>query len=173
MRKIIFILIASTAILGIIALFIFLQTLQRSDVAPQTIPIPTKIPTSKTPGVRIQYNLEKSDELVTAATDRKQLSVAGATTKDRLIASLSGSSGVVYSSPNVKISYIAAPDLFQSEILSVDDIAAKQEATDWMISQGFTKDDLCKLPFSFFLGAASAQKYLNSSAVFNPLPEGC
>lgn len=174
MRKIIFILVSSGVVLLILALFMTFQSLQQPVTPPNNIPIPTKIPQSNTsiPGRRINFNIEKADELVDKAENRQTLSDTGVSAKAKLISSIQGS-GPVFSSPNVKISYIKSPDLFQAEILSADDIIAKQEAISWMLSQGFTQDDLCKLPFSFFLGTVSSQKYLNSSEVFNPLPDGC
>lgn len=177
MRKILFIFIAATIVIFIIVLFVLFQALQQPRLTPSTVPIPTKAPGSTeplpTPHLRTNLDLKKADELVDAATNRQALSFTGSTAKTRLISTLNGTSGAIYSTPNVKISYIVSPDLFQSEILSSDDTAAKQEAVNWMLAQGFTQDDLCKLPFSFFLGAVSSQKYLNSNEVFNPLPEGC
>lgn len=177
MRKLLFILTAVVVIILVIALFILFQVFQQPRMTPTTIPIPTKIPqggnSTPAPHLRTNLDLKKADDLVDAATNRQTLSAAGTAAKTKLISSLNNSSGVVYTSPTVKISYIASPDLFQSEILSADDTAAKQEAVNWMLSQGFTQDDLCKLPFSFFLGPVSSQKYLNSNNAFNPLPEGC
>lgn len=179
MKRILFILISGAAVLFIIVLFFVFSALQKQP-APKNnqITVPTKIPGSKqnsTGQTRppVIYDTKKTNELVEAVKNKKGLSQNGIAAKEKLILSLNSTSGSVYSSLQVRIDYIKSPDIFQVEILSNNIAQAKQEAVNWMISQGFTKDDVCRLPLSFFLSTAASLSLQSSNTIFNPLPDGC
>lgn len=175
MRTILFFFLAGTVVILILVIFAWLLFFQQKPASRPIPAIPTQIPQNinVTPRPRVNYDLKKGGELVEASKDRQSLSETGNAAKVRLKNSLRTTSGEVYSSPQVSILYVASPDLFQAEILSEDVQAAKQEAANWMVAQGFTRDDLCKLPFSFYLGTEASKNYVESGTVFNPLPEGC
>lgn len=163
-----------------IILFVIFSFLGGQPTKPQdpgTI-LPTKNPESSRDFENkvvapMHYDTQKTEELVSAAKNRKALSENGIATKLRLTTSLNGASGRIYASPTVSIEYIKSPDLFQGEINSTSIMLAKQEAVNWMVSQGFTKEDICKLPFSFYLSSFVRNSSEGSSEIFNPLPEGC
>lgn len=174
MKKILFIIIAFITSILVIVVFFMLNFSQQQNNLDQNLLLPTPLPTQtiskrKPP---VLYNQEKTNLLVERAQDRIQLSSNGTLVKERLIKKLNGESGDIYTSPKIRIEYIQAPDLFQAEILSTEITSAKEEAVNWMLSQGFTSEDLCNLPFSFYL-SIQAKNSIKSNEVFNPLPEGC
>lgn len=179
MKKIIFV-ISAIGATTIIIVFFIVFSFSQNPPTPKNPPLslPTKIPGQlDTPTGKaissIRYNIQKAEELVGAAQNRQNLSENGTTAKLKLIASLGGTSGRVYTTPTVSIEYIKSPDLFQGEINSSDIELAKQEAVNFMISQGFSNEDLCKLPFSFYLSPPARNSQEGSNSIFNPLPENC
>lgn len=178
MRRILFIFTASTIIIFLVVIFIAVSFYQGGTgrFAPN-IPSPTKVPGSFESGNTavgpVQWDNKKSEELIDAVQNRKTLSPGGVAAKQKLIASLNNASGNLYSSPNIFIAYIKSPDVFQVEINTTNIAQAKQEAKTYMTTQGFTTDDLCKLPLSFFLNFKISQELQNTNTVFNPLLEGC
>lgn len=180
MKKVLFILTAGVAVLFIIVLFFVFSALQKQP-APKNnqIAVPTKIPSSNSQDSAGQtrppviYDTKKTNELVEAVKNKKGLSQNGIAAKEKLILLLKNTSGSVYKSQQVRIDYVKSPDIFQVEILSTDVTLAKQEAVNWMVSQGFTKDDVCKLPLSFYLSPETSASLQNTKTIFNPLPDGC
>ena len=179
MRNVLFFLVAGIVVLLVIVLFILFQVVSSSRLAsPVKIAIPTVVPgakqglgntLSKPP---IKYDSQKTNQLIQKSKQRQALSADGAKIKIQLAASLNGS-GTLYSSSNITIEYIASPDLFQAEIKNANVSGAKQEAVNWMISKGFSREDICKLPFSFYLNGQVSDQLRNSGTTFNPLPDGC
>jgi hypothetical protein len=82
-------------------------------------------------------------------------------------------SGVVYSSPTIQIEYVAAADLFQGEVKTTAIDAGKNEAVQWMVKKGFSKQGLCDLPLIFYLNTSISQTLPDKGADFNSLPDGC
>lgn len=121
----------------------------------------------------VSYSSTESDKLVEKIKKRIPLSSQGAATKQKLLTQLGGVSGVLFTSSSVSIQYIKSPDLFQVEILSINIDSAKNESTSWFVAEGFSKEDVCNLPVSFFLNWDVANSLRNQNIVFNPLPEGC
>lgn len=177
MRNILFFLIATISVILIVVLFFIFQMIQPGgQKTPGPLVIPTPIETnsgSSTAKPPVIYNKEKTDELVQKAKTRQPLSAVGTAAKAKLLTTIGNQSGKVYSSSTVIIEYTLAPDLFQGEILTPTISTAKQEATNWLISQGFTKEDVCNLPFSFYLSPAVSSQLQNTNTAFNPLPDGC
>lgn len=179
MRKLIFLLTTGCAVLLIVVLFFVFSVFQKPPSQENTIiAVPTKFPSSNQNSTGqtqppVIYDTKKTSELVDAAKNKKTLSETGILAKNKLVASLNNTSGSIYSSLQVKINYIKSPDVFQAEIESTNIAQAKQEAVDWMVSQGFTKDDICKLPLSFYLGSEASASLQNTKTIFNPLPDGC
>lgn len=174
MRTLVFAVSAVLFIVLIIVVFLALSIFRQPPgttpliTAPTPLPFPTRTPISPA----VEYDNQKSDQLVDSAKNRQQLSTVGQQTKQRLITQ-AGGSATVYTSPTLSIGYIEAPDLFQAEILSENIEVAKQEGINWMTSQGFSADDLCKLPFSFYLSPQVRSALEGENIIFNPLPEGC
>lgn len=176
MKTILFLITAFCAVLIIVVLFFILQRMQGSqNLGTPQVSAPTLAPTqteTRLPN-RVTYDLQKGREVADKAKSRQPLSQAGISAKNTLISTLPSGTGIVYAGTAVKISYLSAPDLFQGEILTLPAADAKSEAVNWMISHGFTRDDICNLPLSFYLGASAYQKAAESNLKFNPAPDGC
>ena len=176
MRTLVFTVTSFLFIILILVVFLALTVFKPQSNPQQTsiiqpTPFPTPITTFISPSVK--YNAEKTNQLVESAKNRQTLSQTGLTSKQALIDKLGGTSGEVYTSSNVRIDYIESADLFQAELISSNINTAKQEATSWMLTQGFTQQDLCNLPFSFYLGILPRKSLETSGQSFNPLPDGC
>lgn len=169
-------------LLGVVAIILFGAQMAASiftkkttgPVVPPTPPLISVAPT--TIGKSSQtftYDSSKTDQLLDTVKKRPQLLTRSIEAKNKLLQELDNSSGVVYSSSQVKIEYVKAPDVFQAEILTTNITIAKQEAASWMVSQGFIAADLCKLPLSFYLNFEILQRLRDTGTIFNPLPDGC
>lgn len=179
MRKLIFLLTSGVAILFIMGLFFFFQlsTSPKKESAPN-LSLPTPVPLipqegKKTQAPNVQYNENKTNELINKVKTRQPLSPEGASAKQKLISSLGNTSGNIFTNNNVQIDYVGSPDLFQAEILTTNITLAKQEAVNFMLAQGFLQTDICSLPLSFYLNSQVSSQLKNSNTIFNPLPEGC
>lgn len=178
MRKILFIFTATTIIIFIIVVFIAVSFFQGGSQNTPNPALPTKAPGSSNNSgnqvvAPVQWDSKKSEELVDAADNRESLSQNGTAAKQKLIALVNNVSGTVYVSQAISIDYIKTPDLFQVQINTGDVAQAKQEAVNYMITQGFSKDDLCKLPLSFYLSPQVSQQLQETQDTFNPRPDGC
>lgn len=91
--------------------------------------------------------------------------------KQRLVAPL-GEAGTLSDDPNFRIDYIA-PDIFQVEIKTTNIVDARENAIAWFKDKGFSGDDICNLPVTFYLSGEVAKQYEGSGLVFDSLPEFC
>lgn len=179
MKKILFLFTAIFATILILVIFFAFSVLQQPKLNNTQIAIPTKIPSNSNSNNTSQthppilYDTKETNTLVESAKNRKGLSQNGSVAKAKLTSTLNNISGNAYASSQVRIDYVKSPDVFQAEILSTNIPSAKQEAVSWMISQGFTKDDVCRLPFSFYLNTKASDSLKNTGTVFSPLPDGC
>lgn len=123
------------------------------------------------------FSLEKEAtiELLTKIKEKKALSFADDKAKMNILSNLpSGEvSGVVYQSQRVIIDYTKSADSFMVEILTTNIPQAKQEATEWFLSQGMSQNAICNYPVQFYIGAQVDKEKLGEKYVFNPLAEGC
>lgn len=177
MRLILFTLSVVFVILLSIFVFIFLGNTNQNRNIPSspTVVNPTLIPYKDTssPSSGITYDTAKSNKLIELSKNKTLLSSAGQEAKQRIVARLDNKPGGILTTQNVKISYTPSMDAFTGEIISIDISKAKSDAVTFMLSQGFTKEDVCKLPLSFYLGSEIKSALSNSGLIFNPLPEGC
>lgn len=91
--------------------------------------------------------------------------------KKQLTAPL-GEAGTLTDGPDFRIDYIA-PDIFQVEVKSINIADARDRAIAWFKDKGFSEEDICKLPVTFYLNAEVAQKLEGSGVIFNTLPDFC
>ncbi|MGE5041636.1 MAG: hypothetical protein ACM3IJ_01900 [Candidatus Levyibacteriota bacterium] len=177
MKTLLFAFTAFFAVVLIISLFLLFQSMQSKSVNPTnptvTAPTPIEAPSSKFNKPQVPYNGTKTDQLIDSMKNRKTLSDAGAAAKEKLKTSLQGKSGTLYESSQVLLEYVSSPDLFQAQIKTINISSAKQEAVNWLMSQGFTSSDMCVLPLSFYLLQSLKPQLSQMGTVFNPLPEGC
>lgn len=160
----------------LIAIPIILYTQKSSPETASPSPVPTSFisnPTSPTP--KPIYDTEKQTKLLEKVESRQSLSNNDVSAKNKLLSFLptGKESGLIYQSSNVSIEYIASPNIFQVEILTVDIAKAKKEAVDWFRLQGLSQTGICNYPVQFYLNF-DVKKKLNGSAIkFSPLAEGC
>ncbi len=91
--------------------------------------------------------------------------------KQRLVAPL-GEAGVLLETSDFRIDYLS-PDIFQVEIKTTSIASAKDNAVDWFKKKGFSEEDICKLPVTFYLSGEVVAKFKDSGLVFKPLPDFC
>lgn len=85
----------------------------------------------------------------------------------------SKTSGVVFESTNVRVEYVEPIDGFLGEILTENITEAKDEAINWFLSQGISKEGICTLPINFYLNKDVRDSLNEISTEFNLLPPGC
>lgn len=157
---------------------------RRIGTAPTAYPTkssPTREPTSEPEFVpykgssTVLYNATDADTLVDLAENRRELSVQDIQAKDKLLESLFAvaPSGYVYTSTTIRIEYVNSADQFVGEITTIQVDAAKKEAVDWFISQGFTKEGLCRMPIQFYLNYDIVTSLEGTPVTFSPLVPGC
>lgn len=91
--------------------------------------------------------------------------------KNQLVGHLSDG-GTITETPDFNIHYFA-PDVFQVEVKTVDIADTREKAIAWFKGKGFSEEDICKLPVTFYLSAEVARKLEGSGVIFNTLPDFC
>jgi len=178
MKTLLFILVAVFTTLFLIVVFIIFEYLGQNSPIPNNpkVAIPTLIPNQKETNVSpppFSYNPEKSNKLIDLSKNRRALSDDGQNSKNTIVQNLNSKPGEVFTNSNVQIAYLPSMDAFIAEIRSANISQAKKDAVDFLTSQGFTKEDVCRLPLSFYLSAEVKESISEARTVFNPLPEGC
>jgi hypothetical protein len=109
--------------------------------------LPTRMATAQS----IPYDKAGNDLLFERFQKRKPLSPSDEKAKEAMLTLLpeGKTSGFLYESPQVLIAYLGPLNDLNVEILTADISAAKQEAIDWFVKQGFSLNALCDLPVSF------------------------
>jgi hypothetical protein len=133
--------------------------------------LPTRMAISQS----IPYDKAGNDLLFERIQKRKPLSPSDEKAKEAILTLLpeGKTSGNLYESPNVIIGYVDSPNDLNVEILTADISAAKQEAIDWFVKQGFSLNALCDLPVSFYLNVDAARSIREKNFTFNPIAEHC
>lgn len=83
-----------------------------------------------------------------------------------------GEAGILTDGPDFRIDYIA-PDFFQVEIKSINIVDARDKAISWFKNKGFSEEDICRFPVTFYLNAEIVGKLEGSGVIFNTLPDFC
>lgn len=130
-------------------------------------------PSTATQGVR--YSSGSAQKLISKLVNRAAISSNDSFAKAKILSLLPKGevSGILNTSPNIRIEYINAADEFKVEILTTHILQAKSEAVIWFRSQGMSQEGICNLPVSFYLNKSVANQLRNSNITFNPLAEGC
>ena len=160
-------LLLSLALLG---LFVYLWIVNQGkdsgdgDTPPTLNDVRTRPPIPESPGSVEKVRLLTSNPVVLDGNDEAAMSA--------LVGPLGGS-GVVYSSPDVRLEYIAPADSFHGVILTPNISVAKNEVRDVFLGAGMSAQGICKLKLFFYIDPAVAQSLSNQGIVFNPLLDGC
>ncbi|MCL5970893.1 MAG: hypothetical protein M1450_05355 [Patescibacteria group bacterium] len=118
----------------------------------------------------LKYDL-KSQKKLLQYISTKALGQSDIDSKNRILQSLGGKSGIVYSSPNVEVDYIKLADLFEANIKNGNFYGAKNEVVVWLRKQGLSQTGICNLPLMFSVSWDVSEK--KPGALFSPLPPGC
>lgn len=177
MKKIaVFIFIVFIFLISIALISIRLSKQQKNT--PLIVPSPTIFPeklrkSTNTSNPPVADTKGSDEKLIQKVKNRITLSQTDLDTKKKVVFSLGGKSGILYSSPSFTVEYLKSPDIFQVEILNENIQQSKQQATTWFKSQGFTQEGICNLPVMFYINWDTANKLRGSNTEFNPLAEGC
>lgn len=147
------------------------KPLQESPSTPTntpSFPIPSTTPA-------VQYDTEKSKELLNKLKYRSSISQNDVLAKEKILAQLPAGqrSGTLYKTENIIIDYVNSANIFQVEILTTNINSAKSEANAWFSSQGMSQQGICSYPVQFYLNYDVSQSLRDSNVKFNPLAEGC
>lgn len=116
--------------------------------------------------------LEKGGEIVTGEPIQSQpLASDKEAIKERLVAPL-GEGGVLTENEDFRVEYYA-PDFFQVVIKTTHVAEASGKAINWFKDQGFSEDDICKLPVTFSATPEVEQKLREGGSSYNALPDFC
>jgi len=123
----------------------------------------------------LTYDKAASQKLLDYIDNRRALSSSDTFAKANILSLLpSGQqSGIVYQSSNIIIEYISSADVFQTEILTTDIQAAKNEANAWFREHGVSQKGICTLPVEFYMNHDVANTMRQENLTFSPLPNGC
>jgi cell division septation protein DedD len=165
-----------------IAYFVLAPVDQIDDTP--TIPNPTqsqirsgqeRLPNETKTNPPIQYEAGSAQKMIDRLNNRIPLSQSDQAARSKALSLLPEGelSGVLYRSQTVIIDYTNAADQFQVEILIVDIAQAKNDATIWLRSQGFSQQGICNLPVVFYLSRNVLNQLRDKNYIFNPLAEGC
>lgn len=165
----------------LLALSIFLESYNRSKnqpVAPPSIsPVAPKISVIPTSEVftdpPVKYREGTLNKSIDALENKKDLTTNDKAVKEKLLARVKGTFGVIYQTKDYTIYYVDAPDDLEVEILTTDITRAKDGSYSWLISQGLSKEGLCNFPVFYYLNYNISQQLRGSGLEFNPLPQGC
>jgi hypothetical protein len=172
LRKILFTVFFIAAIIMVIIL-ISLTSIQNRN-KPSTVPTLTPVPTpSGLINSHIKYDPNAQTRLNEDILNKNNFSPSDLTARQNIINILSGKTGTLYTSLNVKIFYLSSVGLFEGEILTTNIDSAKKEAMDWFKSRGLSQEGVCNLPLMFYLGGNAINQFDNQNIIFSPLPPGC
>lgn len=137
----------------------------------QSLPI-TNTPIPSSPP---EVTEDPAARLLDKIQQRQPLSEPDITAKNKILATLpeGQTSGTVYESPDIRITYLQEDDLFQIEILTEDIEKAKQESNAWFLTKGFSQKGICNYPIQYFLNFDVKMQLQQKNIQFNPLPPGC
>ncbi len=108
------------------------------------------------------------------AQEKGSLSVSGENVKQDLIANLGGEAGAILITESMEIGYLPPPDeRIMVFILGTSVEQIESEAINWLLSRGFSKEDICNLPVVFSIGNPAAQPEEAYKLSTNYLPPYC
>lgn len=129
---------------------------------------------SNTSDKRTEREATENLESLIDAQEQGGLSGNGQTIKENLISPFGGEAGTLLITPTMEIGYLPAPDeRIMVFILSESVEQVESEAIDWLLSRGFSREDLCHLPVVFSVDNPEAQPEEEYKLFTNYLPPYC
>jgi hypothetical protein len=118
-----------------------------------------------------KQDVDPEKKLLDYIQNRRPLANPDKKAKDAILRNID-QSGIAFKSETISIEYVKSADVFQVEILSTATDTAKEEAVNWFMQKGISKEGLCYLPISFYLNYEVANT-TSQEKTFNPLAQGC
>lgn len=145
------------------------ESAKNETVIKPTAAASTVSPTPLKPAYQ-SVDLEKDYKRITSG---KTLAASDSQVRNKLISQLGGKSGVLNTTSNFSVEYVAAPNQFMVEIKTNSAALAKTESENWFTSQGLSLEGICNLPVTFYLNYQVNLYYKEHNLQFNPVPDGC
>ena len=121
-----------------------------------------------------QGQLEKNVEASRSGQERRALSEGGEVTEKKIVDSLGGKTGVLLITDSMEIGYLDPPDeRIMVFVLDKDVEKTESDAINWLLSRGFSKEDLCNFPVIFSIDNPEAQPEEEYKLSTNYLPPYC
>lgn len=173
MKKIIIITAGILLFIVILVIVFFLEQFKKPKDN-GILPTPTTSTNEKSiTDPSLDYDKEGTDSLLRTVTTRPTASPDDKTARQKLLDRLDGKSGTLINTSTFTLEYSKAPDSFSAEIKSIEIEKTKKEVTDYLASQGFSNEGICKLPLYFYLSYDVSKSLKNETIKFNPSPDFC
>lgn len=177
LRSILIFLVIAFIVINIVIL-LFSSRRPSSGIPVITVtPVPNVLsltPLPATPTQAIRYTQTNNDSVFNSRIDvRPKLSQSDQYAKGIIIQALPQGQETVYRSGGFKITYVAAYDIFQVEILTTNVDQAETDAVAWFNQKGISKQGVCSLPVMFYPNFYIDQQLKAENIEVPPLAEGC
>ena len=158
------ILLSLSIIAAIVLLMLFsIKSLQRPDVDENT-------------GTKADY-IEPSKDITKALEKKDGLSQEGQEAKRRLVSGLNGEAGIILESTQFRIEYYPPlnnlKERFVVTIKTSNFEPTKELVRDWLLSKGFSQNDVCELPMAFYPGPDILTTNSRLLDDYNPVLKNC
>lgn len=141
----------------------------------ESFPTPTLVEINRQQTSLIErYEKEGSKKLLNYLKTRPTPSLpSDSQTKTRLIREIPDGSTIITSNTSFKIEYVEGPETFEVEVKTIEFDRAKNEAIEFLKSEGLSEDGICKLPVIFYLNYDVASEMTTGAKKLNPIPDFC
>lgn len=175
MKKIAIITIGIVIFVLILIGITFLESLKNKDGTLQNKPQtnqPINSRNNTTQSLKIDSGGSKS--LLSVVKNRPTpILSSDSTLRKKLVDSLGGNSGIIFSNENYQLEYFKSPNSFEAKIINMNTSFSKNQVVEYLKSQGFSEDGICKLPLMFTLSPEVSEYLKSTGATFSPVPEFC
>lgn len=142
-----------------------------SSQTPLPTPTPYIQPITPLPK-QVVYDKTATDKMMDTIKNRQPLTASDSAARALLVAQAQKSS-YLYTSNNVRLEYVSAPDEFMAEILTSNISGAKNEVVTFLQTKGLSHDAICHLPLVFYFSSSARHTLPSNSPAFSPIAEGC
>lgn len=129
---------------------------------------------NNTPEKKIAREASENFSSLIEAQESGSLSANGENVEQDLIAPLKGKAGTLLITESMEIGYLPPPDeRIMVFILGTSVEQIESEAISWLLSRGFSREDLCNLPVVFSIDNPEAEPEDEYKLWANYLPPYC
>lgn len=124
--------------------------------------------------INLKIDKQASDKLLEIVEKRPTpVLFSDKASKEKILAPLNNSSGIIFSNENYRLEYYKSPNSFEAKINTKNVASAKEEVIQYLKGRGLSEDGICKLPLLFTL-SVDVSKYIISQRIeFSPIPSFC